>query len=225
MKWPAATGQLTVDNIVPRLEAAQATVTSYDVAMSVTGRTPVEATGSVDLADGKHNVAIEGTSPHFGDVELRFVDGVLYVDVAALTGGKFVQLDAADLGTGLGKAFTGFTDRAVTGTHLDGMKDAITSVTATGAPETLDGVEVQAYDVVVDTARLTADAAAEARQAGVTRLPATLTSTFWVDGDDLIRKVTSAAAGTTTTVTITNIGAGSPVAAPPADQITTQKLF
>jgi len=64
----------------------------------------------------------------------------------------------------------------------------------------------------------------QAAAAGVT-LPATFEYTFWIGPDDLVRKMAFDLMGSQTEMTFSNWGAGAPVTAPTADQITTEDPF
>lgn len=216
--------ELTAANFVARATAGEATATSYDVAVSVTGAATMEMTGSADLAGGKHNVAIHLTDPDVGPIEIRFVDGLLYVNIAEIGGGLFYQVDPNDAANPLAEAFGDLGE--VLSSAFEGMDQAVTSVTKVGAPEVLDGVEVQAYQVVVDSTKITPDVAqGMLEDEGLTVLPPTLTYTHWLDAQDVPRKSSYELNGTTTTVVFTHVGAGTPVTVPPAEQVTTEIPF
>lgn len=216
---------LTVENIAARLDASQQAVTSYDLTLTASGAVAMEATGSADLADGKQNVSMVMSSPEMGDLEFRLVDGVVYLNMGPLTGGLFLKADPNDPANELASAFAGFEDE-ILGSELDGMEDAVTSVAPVGEPEQLDGVEVQGYEVVIDTTKIAAEVAEGLLlEEALDALPATLTYTYWLDADDIPRKIQYEVAGSITTMTMSNVNAGTPVVAPPADQITTELPF
>jgi len=213
-----------VQNVIGRLSTAQGALTSYDVTMSVSGPETMEMTGAADLAGGKRNVAMALTNPDLGEMEVRLVDGVLYLRLAMLTGDTFLQLDPNDASNELASAFAGMGDSIVE-SGFEGTEEAVVSVTPIGSPETLDGVEVQAYELVMDTTKFSTDAANELLEDGMAMLPPTITYTYWLDADDIPRKTVYEVAGTTTTLIITNIGSGAPVTAPAPEQITTDMPF
>jgi len=215
---------LSAENVLTRMAAAQAGITSYDLAMSVTGTTSMEMTGSADLAAGKRNASVVMSDPEMGGIEMRFVDGLMYLNLGELTGGLFLQLDPNDTSNELSTAFAGFDDMLVK-SGFEGTEQAVVSVTAVGAPETLDGVEVQAYEVVLDTTKFTPEATSELLEEGMAALPPTVTYTYWIDGDDVPRKTVYEINGAVTTLTISKLGAGTPVTAPAADQVTTDLPF
>jgi len=215
---------LTTENVFARLTAAQATVTSYDVAVSVAGAAPMELTGSVDRAAGKQNIATVMSYPEFGSIEVRFVDGAMFLKKASMTGDLYLLLDPDD--TVGDQAFTfSKIDDSVMKTGLEGTEDAVVSVTPVGAPEVLDGVEAQAYEVVLDTAKFTAEASSDLLTEGVDALPPTITYTYWVGDDDVPRKTVIELNGSVTTIVITNLGAGTPVTAPAPERIMTDMPF
>ncbi|MBO3086257.1 hypothetical protein [Cellulomonas fengjieae] len=217
--------ELSAANFVERVSAAEAAVTSYDIAVSVAGPVAMDLTGSADLAGGKRNVAMTMSDPDMGSIELRMVDSILYLNLGEASGGLFLQLDPNDAGNPLASSFAGFEDQILEN-GLAGMDQAVVSVTKVGAPEALDGTAVQAYEVVFDTAKIAPDAAQKLLEnEGVPALPPTMTITYWLDAQDVARKTVYQLEGTTTTTHVTNLGAGAPVTAPPADQVTTEMPF
>lgn len=215
---------LSAENVVARLEAAAAAQASYDVTMEVTGPTTMSATGSFQAVDGQENFAMRMNIPGMGDIETVFVGGLLYLKIPALLGDQYLQIDPNDASNPLAAEFAGIGDE-VGGSAVEGLEDAVTSVEKAGAPEQLDGVEVQPYTVVVDTTKLPADKVAELMPEGAPSLPPTITYSYWVDADDLLRKVRYELVGLSTTLTMTNFGTAAPVTAPPADQVTTEMPF
>lgn len=214
---------LSASNLVARLDGALNAQTSYDMTLDMTGATTFQGNASMQVVDGAQNIAMRMTMPEVGDMEVRFVGGIAYLKIAML-GEQFFQIDPNDASNPLAADFGGMTEQFDTG--LSGMEEAIASVEPAGAEETLDGVTVQPYTVVVDTTKLTGDAAAKLAEAeAVAELPATLTYTYWVGEDDLVRKVSYELMGMTTTLTFTNFGKGAPVTAPAPEQVTTEMPF
>ncbi|MDC7121670.1 hypothetical protein OMK64_08985 [Cellulomonas fimi] len=214
---------LSATNLVSRLDGALKAQTSYDMTLDMTGAATFQGTASMQVVDGAQNMAMRMSMPEVGDMEVRFVGGMAYLKIAML-GEQFFQIDPNDASNPLAADFGGMTEQFDTG--LSGMEEAITSVEPAGPEETIDGVTVQPYTVVVDTTKMTGEAAAKLAEAeSVAELPATLTYTYWVGADDLVRKVSYELVGMTTTMTFTNFGAGTPVTAPAPEQITTEMPF
>lgn len=215
---------LSAQNVIARLTAAQAAITSYDVSMSVTGAMTMEMSGAADLAAGKQNVMMSMSDPDLGPMELRFVDGMLFLKMAALTGDLFLQLDPNDTANELAAAFADIGD-SITETGFEGTEQAVVSVTPVGSPEVLDGVEVQAYAVVMDTTKFSAEATSDLLEEGMAALPPTVTYTYWLDSDEVPRKTVYELNGSVTTLIVRNLGSGAPVTAPAPEQITTEMPF
>lgn len=221
---PAA-DELTAENLFARLAAAQAAAQSYDMAMSITGATSMDLTGSADLTGGKQNIAASINDPASGTFELRLVDGIMYINLGELSGGLFLQIDPNDASNPLASSFAGFGDDMLKSGY-EGMEGAVTTLIKTGNAETINGVEAQEYTAVLDTAKLAPEATAGLLgDDPAAALPATLTYTFWIDDRDLPVRTVFEVAGTTTTTDVSNIGSGTPVVAPPADQVTTEMPF
>lgn len=213
---------LTVKNVVARLDAATNAHTSYDTTIDETGAAPFHGTASVDFADGKQNIAMLASTPD-GDMEIRIVDGLLFVRMPSLLGEKFFQVDPADTSNPLSELGTLLDD--VDESTFAGLEQAIVSFDKTGAPEDVNGVTVQPYTLVVDTTKIAPEVVAEMLPEGVPALPPTLTYQYWIAEDDTVHKVVYEIGGTTSTMTFANFGAAAPVTAPPADQVTTEMPF
>ncbi|AEE44534.1 hypothetical protein [Cellulomonas fimi] len=213
---------LSAANVVARLDAASNAQTSYDTTIDETGSAPFHGTASVDFAGGKRNIAMVGSMPD-GDIEIRIVDGLLFVRMPALLGEKYFQVDPADTSNPLAELGTLLDE--LDRSEFSGMEQAIVSFDPVGAPEDLGGVTVQPYQLVVDTTKIAPEVAAGMLPEGVAALPPTLTYQYWVSDDDLVHKVAYDIAGNGTTITFANYGAGAPVTAPPADQVTTEMPF
>jgi HSP20 family molecular chaperone IbpA len=85
--------------------------------------------------------------------------------------------------------------------------------------DVIDGVDVTEYVVTVDVSKMPAD---ELGGVAPEDLPVDeVTYSLWIDGDDLVRRVTSDLAGYgTTDLTIFAYGESVEIEAPPADQVT-----
>jgi hypothetical protein len=85
--------------------------------------------------------------------------------------------------------------------------------------DVIDGVDVTEYVVTVDVSKMPAD---ELGGVAPEDLPVDeVTYSLWIDGDDLVRRLTSDLAGYgTTDLTIFAYGEPVEIEAPPADQVT-----
>lgn len=217
---PTAVFALTAATFSDAMKAAAAKATSCTFTLAIT------AEGQKITADGAMRVAADKTSemsmtmtaPTMGTVDLRVVGGVWYISGGDQTGGKFVKADPKDPSgpfAGMGSLF----DSVNPNQGISSMQDAVTAVTPVGGTEVVGGVPTQAYDVVLDTAKLTA--AARDGQLGddTATLPAQVTYRYWFGADGLVRKMVSDVQGQQQEMTFSGWGQPVDIAAPSPDQI------
>lgn len=213
---------LTTASFVGTTTTAQQAAGSYDFSVDETsdGRT-LRTTGSVRLGPPMA-IAMASVQPE-GTLELRLVDGLMYVNTGEPTQNLFVKIDPNDPDDPFSAAMGDSLDQVDPATSIQSQQSGLVSVTAKGAPEQLDGVVARPYEVVVDPSRVTgpARAALDAAARYGQTLPATIVSTYWVGSDGLIRRMSTELLGVRSEMTLTHWGAGAAVVAPRADQITT----
>lgn len=215
----AADFDLTADDVVARITAASQAAGTVSMEMTTdTAGQSMSATGVLRYGDSAQEMAMTMDVPDAGGaVELRVVDGMVYMSMAELTEGKFLQIDPADTSNPLAAAFAPMMAQMDPTSQLGTYEGAILSFEKSGEPEEVGGALAQPYTMTIDSA-----VALEAMggAAGGADLPAELTSTYWVDGDDLIRRVQSESAGATVDMTMSGWGEPVEITAPTADQIT-----
>ena len=175
--------------------------------------------GELDYTSDPPEMAMKMAIPMLGNAaaEMRLVDGVLYLSMGQLSGGKFWKLDPEDPAGPLGD-FGGMLDQMDPKSSLEKMESAIDKVTFTGE-EQVDGQTLDHYELTVDPKRLTDDPGAD--------LPAevdNLTYDLWLDEEGRIAKMAMdpPAAGTQGSIemTVTGWGEDVDIEAPPAGEIT-----
>lgn len=226
-KAPAkdSSSDLTAENFVQRITDAQLAAGSVTMATSTSVEgTTMDMTGDVVFKDGSQNLAMTMTVPGSGEMQIRFVDGVFYMNLGELSQNKFVAIDPADESNPMASQFEGLTEQMDPTASVEALDGAITSVEKDGDPVDVDGVKAQPYTVVVDTTKLTGSMAEQAEAAGAA-LPETLTYQYWIDGDDLMRKVVMDLMGTSMEMTFSHWGEDLQVVAPSAEEISTEPLF
>jgi hypothetical protein len=162
-----------------------------------------------------------------GQMEVRMADGLTYMNLGEITGGKFLQIDPNDPSNPMAAGLGDMTGELDPTQGLAGQEAAVTSVTKKGEPELVEGVEATPYEVVIDPSKLAEEHRAgldEAAAAGV-EIPATFVYTYWIDAESLVRKMSFDLMGSQTEMTFSNWGSGAAVTAPSADQITTENPF
>lgn len=221
--------ELTAENFVRTVVDAQAAAGSFDFTMEMTGGVgeSMQSSGTVHLgAAGDQAIAMTMTMPGMDPFELRATGGLTYLNLGELTGGKFLALDPDDASNPLAADAASMMGELDPTQELAEHEGSIVSVTRSGAPEQLDGVDVQAYDLVIDPSKLPEQQAE--LQANVplgTEVPTTLTYRYWVDASGLARRLTFELMGTKAEMTFTSWGTAAPVTAPAAEEISTDDPF
>lgn len=221
--------ELTAENLVETIAAAQQEAATYDFALTSAGAGyAMQASGSARLlGSGETELAMVLTGPQTGDMEIRLVGGLVYLSLGEVTQGKFLQIDPNDPSDPFAAVAGNLADQADPTKGMAKSQAAIIGVTKSGDPQQMDGVLAQPYEVVIDTTMLPPEARAafaEAEAAGLT-LPATITYVYWMGPDNLIRMLSFDLLGTSSEMTFTNWGSGAPISVPSADQVTTEAPF
>lgn len=221
---PAAFG-LTAENFAATLAQAQAALSRQSLTMEMVSTSPagdVTASAAVSAAaDGTPEMVMVMAIPGVGDVEMRMVGGVVYMNMGELTGGGFLAFDPNDPALG----DVGMPTKVDPAADAAALEGAIVSVEKAGPVETMDGVRVQPYDVVIDltkvsgTAREAMDTAAEELAAAGQSLPPSTAYHYWIGEDGLIRRTVYELAGLRTEMTFSDWGEPVVVEAPTPDQI------
>ncbi|MFC8732060.1 LppX_LprAFG lipoprotein [Luteimicrobium sp. NPDC057192] len=216
----AENAALTADTFATRLADAQKAKKSVQLSMTTTmAGQKVGVEGKVDLGGSKvamdETVTMPGVMP---EMTIRAVDGVIYMNMGKLSKNKWIEVDPSDTSDPLASQFTGMLDGADPTQQLEGLKGAITSLEKSGSPEKVDGVDAQKYVLTVDTTKLGGALKSQVGAAGAS-LPKTITYTYWVDSDDLMRKVEADVAGAKVEMHFSHWGEPVTITAPPKSDI------
>lgn len=222
---PTPTGvyTLTTATFAQAMQAAAAKATSctFTLQVATNGQT-ITADGALRvLPDKTSEMAMKMTTSGTGSIDLRVVAGTWYISGGELTGGKFVKGDPKDP-KGPFAGMTGVFDSVNPNQGMSAFQDAIVSVTPAGGTEQVDGVPTQAYDVVVDTTKLSAAVRSEQFDEK-TALPAQITYRYWFGADGLVRKMAADVQGEQQVMTFSGWGQPVDIQAPPANQVVTLK--
>lgn len=222
----AADGTLTAADFVRTLTDAQLAAQSYEMTLALrSGPTFVSMNGAVHLTDPPA-FDLEMLATDLPPMTLRSVDGVGYVGLGELTEDKFVRVDPDDPDDPLAAPFAEYLRQADPTADLAQQEAGIVEVTAAGAPFELDGVEVRAYDVVVDPSRVPEKLAQiEAALPAGDEVPETITYRFVVDAEGLTRQMSFDVLGVRLDASFTSWGSAPPVEVPSADELTSRSPF
>lgn len=195
-------------------EAGTATF-SFSFSQRDSGFLPTGGRGAIRYAEGARVARITLTFPGLGPVEYRWFDDVVYVKNAWATGDAFAQREFSDPSLGLAPGLE-------VGMVFDGLADAMISFKKVGLWERIGGTVMEPddpptehYEVGIDTAVILG--AEQSAEAGGS-VPSTRVYHFWVDADDLVRRMRVEGTGISREYEL-GWELDSDITAPPADQI------
>lgn len=178
----------TVDpaTFVDEVLGGLADATTAHLVMTVKGG-PAEMTmeGDVDYSATPPEMAMTMTNAMLGkgEMEMRMVDGVMYMQMPMLESGKWMKLPLTGKGSPLSGDLLGQMNP---GRALEDMKDAVDEVTYVG-DEDVDGEALQHYTMKVrsEAFRKLQD---QFGGMGAADLPSVITYDVWLDDDGLMRQ-------------------------------------
>lgn len=226
------TGLKTGDDVDPDefigivVDGMEASTTAHMTMTTTMGQLgEMTAEGDVDYTADPVAMAMTldmPTSMPMGDqpADMRFVDGVFYMSMGELTGGKFWKLDPADSSSPLGDLGS-MLDQMDPTAMMQRLEPAIDSVTYAGE-EDVDGRSLGHYELTVDAAAL--GKAMNAPKGAMGQLPDSVSYDLWLDEEHRMAQTTMELPiqGMTASVEITveDWGKDVSIEAPPAGQIT-----
>ncbi len=210
---------LSKDELIQATYDAAMQAKSAHMSMIMSGKASMKAQG--DLVYGAHqpSMAMTMSMPQMGkgEMEMRLVGGMMYMQLPGMTPpGKFVAIDPKDKTSPLAKSFAATSGQMDPLHSFQTMQKAVKSVDRVGK-QTLGGVELDHYKVVVDTSALVKGLGTAAAQQAA--LPETLTYDMWLDSKNLLRRMTFDLMGVTFEAEMSKWGEPVTVKRPAADQI------
>lgn len=218
----AAAEPLTRENFADRLGAAQTAAGSSHVRMTTAmGGTEIVAEGDLRAAKDPEDAAMSMSMDLGGmSMELRAVDGVLYVNLGQLTGDKYLKLDPSDPGDPIARQFGSMTSQVDPSAQLKSFDDALVSFRNEGDGGVVDGVQTTKVVLELDTKQLLKDQADQLEGLG-TKVPKKLSYVLRVGtDDDLVRQMTAEVAGANLQLDWSSWGEPVTVTAPSKSEIT-----
>lgn len=210
----AAEGEkVPVAGFVGRLQAAAeaATTASMTMTMDVSG-VSITSSGDVDYTTDPPSMAMKMTNPMAGgEMDIRFVDGTMYMNMGQASGGKFYKLTLEEMSQATG---TDLTEQMDPMKSIESFTQGVDTITYLGT-ESVDGEDLEAYEMTLDTTKV------DQLQGMGGQLPKKLTYQVWLDDEDRMRR-TMMDMGKLGTMQMDVFDWGQPVeiSAPPANQVT-----
>jgi len=157
------------------------------------------------------------------DYEVRAVDGILYIDMGALTEGKFWKLDPSEPGNPLAQmGLDKILDQSDPIGAVARVEPAIESVTYAGEEE-VDGRDLDHYELTVDLAKATEPLGSDLPPPVESQMPDSIIYDVWLDDENRFAQLAMdyEAANTPISMTMTadDWGTEADIEAPPADQV------
>jgi len=210
-------GALTEDNFFDATSAAQLEAGSAHMVMTQDGQEMLTADISLD-ADPS-NAAFEGSMENEGiTMEIRQVDGDMYIQMGEMTDGKWMIMDAADgiLGE------TDFMEQLDPTVQSERLKDAIVEFEVEEDADTIDGVSTTKYIITLDTEKVTGDSDYLDGQL-TDALGDEIVYEMYLGDDDLVRRQVMDMAGSAQEIDYSKWGEPVTVEAPSEDETLTME--
>jgi hypothetical protein len=206
---PADFADLVRDSF-EKITTAHTTTRSEVMGGSMNGEGDLDYTGDSPAAAMTMSGDILGPT----DMEVRMVDEVMYLNMGAMTQGKFARIDLKDPDNPMGS----FAESMDPSRAMDALESALEKVTYEGNDDTGDH-----YVATADTATLLKGMGQNVPSGA--GLPDTLSYDVWFDDEGRFTRM-DMDMGTLgkTEMRLTDFGTDVDVEAPPADQITTKGL-
>lgn len=184
-------------------------------------------TAEGDMRTGKEvkdsAVAMKMNMGGQGALEMRVVDGIMYMNMGPMSGNQFMKVDLNDTSSPLTQQYGNIFEQFDSASQLKAYEKSLKSLTEKGDGGTIDGVNTTEWVLVLDPAKI-----AETTGVDATALPKDMSLTMFIGEDNLPRKVLSVmnAAGANVEMEMLYTKWGEPVdiSAPPKDQISDKSL-
>jgi hypothetical protein len=220
-----------VDTVTDGVEASTTAHLTMNVSAGSTGS--VTAQGDVDYTSTPPSMAMTMDLPGLpgGDagesgMDIRMVDGTIYMSMGQLTQGKFWRIDPSDpKGPLASMGMDKMMDQMDPAKALESMEDGITKVTYVGAEDDLDH-----YELTLDMQKIMGSMGGDLPKGAQGKLPDSVTYDLWLDDQNRFTKMSMddlPMGGTHASMemTATDWGKDVDIEAPPADQVTDMPDF
>lgn len=220
----ASSAGLNKTQLVASMKKAVSTYHSAHIVMKVSGSSGVitaRGDASYGAAGRAPTMRMTMSMPSLGakHLEMRLVGGVMYLAIPPMTpAGKFVRINPKDKSNPLSRSMGSLTGQLDPKSTFDAFEKGLTSVKYAGK-QTVQGEQMSHYVLSVDTKAVLAAAPKSLRSGAIPGLGKSLTYGLWLDGKNLMRRITFTMAGTNLVSDFSRWGEQVHVAAPPASAL------
>lgn len=171
-----------IDTVTDGIE--QSTTAHLTMNMSMGAAYAMKADGDVDYTTKPPSMQMSMTIPGAGDSDVVMVDGVMYMKMGDLTGGKYWKLDPSDPDSPLGSmGLDKMLQQSDPASALQAMKSGIKSVTYQG-DEDVDGRHLDHYVMTVDIGSIMDSLGADLPSGASGAMPDKVTYDIWLDDEN-----------------------------------------
>lgn len=158
------------------LEASTTAHVTMDLSLGSVGEMTAE--GDLDYTTNPPQVAMTMANPMGGgDMDVRMVEGIVYLSMGELTQGKFIKIDPSDpKGPLAGMGVNEMLDQMDPSQALQGMEDGLSTVVYSGEEDGLDR-----YELTVDMQKVVDQMGGELPEGALTEMPDEVTYDLWLD--------------------------------------------
>ena len=215
-----------VKTVTDGLEASTTAHLTLTVSAGSTGT--MKAEGDVDYTSSPPSMAMTMTLPSAagGDMDVRMVDGLMYMSLGQMTQGKFWKIDPSDPNGPMGAlGMDKLMDQMDPAKALQAMGDGISEVEYAG-----DEDDLHHYTLTVDMKKMLSSMGSGLPQQAQGQLPDSVTYDLWLDDEKRFSKMemddlpTGAETGSME-MTVSDWGKDVDIEAPPSSQVTEMPDF
>ena len=212
-----------VQTVSDGVEASTTAQMTMEMSLGTSGS--ITAEGDVDYTTDPPSMAMTMEIPALtggdGEMDIRLVDGTVYLSMGQVTQGKFWKVDPADPDGPLSSlGMDQLMDQMNPAKALEAMEEGITEVTYVGEEDDLDH-----YALTVDLEKMMAAMGSDMPPAAEGQMPDTVSYDVWLDEEDRISKMSMddlpmGGSSSSLKMTVSDWGEDVDIEAPPADQVT-----
>lgn len=183
---PAEGEEVDVDDFVADMKEGVQSATTAKTSMTMSfGGSSMEAKGDLDYTAEPPSMAMTMTSQgaSMDEMELRMLDGIMYMNMGQMSQDKFVRFDLSDKAS-LPPGMAGLEEQMDPLAAFDEFGPALKSVTFEGT-EDVDGEDLNHFTLQVDTSKIASLKSVPA-SAG---MPPEVEYDVWFDGEYLMRQM------------------------------------
>lgn len=216
-----------VDTVTDGIE--QSTTAHMTMNMSIGSAGSVDAQGDVDYTSKPPSTKMTMTIPGAGDSTVISTDGVMYLQMGGLSGGKYWKVDPSDPDSPLGQMGLGsMLDQSDPASALESIKPSIDEVTFKG-DEQVDGRDLDHYVMTIDLGTMMDSMGADLPSEAASGMPDSVTYDLWLDQQNRFAQMKSEypvmGQQISMTINVDDWGTDVSIEAPPADQVTDMPDF